>query len=152
ADPDAWRGWLLRLVRAGLPANVRATVLDSAARPALAALLKAEPERVTAARPVLDLPGAYLEIVRDARGTGPGPAFRRLFVALANAAGKGDLPGARRTAQVALNIAVREKWPVLQAAVHMALGGALLAAHQTDEALANYRAAGQAAEAAVAAN
>src|SRR5262249_27936007 len=35
--------------------------------------------------------------------------------------------------------------------VHMALGGALLAAQQTDEALASYRAARQAAEAAVAA-
>jgi tetratricopeptide (TPR) repeat protein len=151
-DPVAWRNWLLRLVRAGLPANIRALVLDSLEQPVLAPLLAAEPKRIAVARPDLNLPAAYQELIRAGKGSGPGNAFRRLFVALTGAAQKDDLPAARRTAKVALKIAERENWLSLQVAVHMALGGALLAAEQIDEALTSYRAALQAAEAAVAVN
>src|SRR5262249_19205837 len=141
SDTTAWRNWLLRLVRAGLPANIRALALDSLERHVLPPLLAAEPTRVVVTCPDLNLPAAYQELIREGKGAGPGNSFCRLFVALNSAAQKGDLPAAQRTAKVALSIAVREKWPALQVAVHMALGGALLAARQIDEALVSYRAA-----------
>jgi hypothetical protein len=149
-DAGGWREWLRRLVRAGLPKDVRVTALDSVAAPALAPLLEAEPQRVVAARPALDMPDAFLELVREAGGSGPGHAFRRLFVALTAAGRKGNVAQAERTAKLALAVAGREGWPALQAAVHMALGGVLLGAARADAALASYRAAGAAATAAAA--
>jgi hypothetical protein len=148
ASPAAWRDWLLRLARTGLPENVRVTVLDSALASLLGPLQAAEPKRVAAVPVELDMPGAYLELVREARGSGPGHAFRRLFVALTNAARKGDVAQVQRTAPVALAIAQREQWGGQQVAIHLLVGGVLLAAGNAAEALDSYRAAGAAAAAA----
>lgn len=147
-EPAAWRQWLLALVRADLPANVRALVLDRTEAPDLEELAQAEPERVVTVKVDLDMPGAYTELVRDVKGSGPGFDFRRYYVALSNAAGKGDIAGAQQAGAAALAIATQQNWAPLQAAVHMALGAVFLGAAQLAEALACYRSAGQAADAA----
>jgi tetratricopeptide (TPR) repeat protein len=151
ADPLAWRDWLGRLVRAGLPGQVRVTVLDSVAAPALERLIRAEPGLVAAVRPELDLPDAYLELVREVKGTGPGHAFRRLFVGLTNAAERGDVLQAEKVGRVALAVAEREGWAALAGAVHLALGAVRLAAGGCEPALTSFRAAAAAAAQAVAA-
>jgi tetratricopeptide (TPR) repeat protein len=91
-----------------------------------------------------DMPGAYAELVREIPGTGPGFAFRRLFVALTRAAAIGNVAAAARTAQQAQAIAQQQNWPSLITAVQMALGAAYFAAGDLRQTLACYRAANQA--------
>lgn len=141
ADRAAWARWLLALVRAPLPAKLRLLLLDDVDAPALDAVARAEPARVRVVDPDLDLPGALNQLIQQAPGSGPGLIFRKHFVALATAAGKGDVAAAQASGKVALEIAARERWAPLQVAVHMALGAAQLAARQIDGALASYRGA-----------
>lgn len=151
ADRSAWPVWLLSLARAGLPANVRVTVMDQLEAPILDSICQAEPERIVTIKPELNMSAAYADLARDVKGAGPGHTFRRLFVALTNAAGQGDFAAATQAATAAIAIATQEKWPSLLMAVHMALGGAYLGAAKFTEALDCYRKATQAADAALAA-
>jgi tetratricopeptide (TPR) repeat protein len=148
ADAAQWRQWLLALVQSGVPANVRFTVTDRADAPALDELHRDEPKRVVTTAPELDMPGAVRELIRDAGVSGPGAAFQRHFIGLSEAATKGNLPRAKHLAEAALSIATEHNWLPLQVTVHMALGGAYLAAGKTAEALAVYQNAGKAADAA----
>ncbi len=144
ADVAGWQEWLRKLVRSGLPANVRVMVLDDEEAPILDTVCKAEPERIVTVTPDLDMPGAMEELARSG-GTGPGVSFRRHFVALSNAAAAGDLAKAARSGAAALSIASEHHWPQMQVVIHMALGGAYLGVGKLVEALASYRTAGKVA-------
>ena len=96
------------------------------------------------------MPGAMMELVRLVPGSGPGFTFRRLFVALTNAAAQGDLQAAGRAARSALAIAEKQGWPHMQVVIYMAHGAAYLGAKKNAEALACYRNAGVAGAAAAA--
>ena len=148
ADVSAWEQWLLDLVNAELPPNLKIMVVDSLDSPALERLAQEAEERVQSVAPALDMPGAMEELVRDVPGHGPGHTFRRLFVALTNAAAAGDLKKSQKTADSALAIATKEKWPQMQVVIHMALGGAFIGSGKFDDALASYQKSEQIAVAA----
>ena len=140
-DVGAWEHWLLNLVRADLPPNMKLMVVDTLDTPALERLEQEAADRVESVAPELDMPGAMEELVRDVPVHGPGFTFRRLFVALTNAAAAGDLKKSQKAADSALAIATKEKWPQMQVVIHMALGGAFVGASKFEEALSNYQSA-----------
>ena len=105
-------------------------LLDAVDTPVLEPLAHAEPVLVKTVPADLDMPGAMLELVRSIPGSGPGFTFRRLFVALTNAAAQGALHAASQAAKAALAIAEKQGWPQMQVAVHMALGAAYLGAER----------------------
>jgi len=148
ADASAWEQWLLDLVNAELPPNLKIMVVDFLDSPALERLAQEAEERVQSVAPALDMPGAMEELVRDVPGHGPGHTFRRLFVALTNAAEAGALNKCQKAADSALAIATKEKWPQMQVVIHMALGGAFIGAGKFDDALASYQKSEQIAVAA----
>jgi tetratricopeptide (TPR) repeat protein len=139
----AWQNWLRRLLRSGLPETIRIMVVDDLDQPSLEALAQSEPELLQTIRPGLDMPGAYAELAKAGNPSEPGVAFRRQFLALTQAAGKGDLVGASRSGDAALAIAREHNWPQMQLVIHMALGAATLGAKKVDEAVAHYRRAGK---------
>ena len=141
-SPRDWQNWLLGLVKSGLPANVRVAVVDSLATPMIEELAKALPAQVKTIRPELNMAAAFLELARGDDKGGAGTSFRLNFVALTQAAAKGDFAKARQCAASALAIAQEHGWPQMEVAVHMALAGTQLGANQPNDAITAYRAAG----------
>jgi hypothetical protein len=148
ASVNDWSSWLVRLARTRAPQGVKFLVVDALKEPALDKLDEMAAGPVKTVKADLNMPGALEELARDVPGHGPGLSFRRLFVALSNAAAKGDLKGAQQAADSALSIAVKEGWLQMQFVVHMAMGGALLGAARIKDALESYRKAQSAAAAA----
>ncbi len=142
APPPSWSGFLSELVRSPAAERLRFVVTDRADAESLDALAAAQPEVVVTLRPDLDMPGAVEELLAAIPGGGPSHAFRRFFMGLLAAAGKGDLTGAGTAAATALAIATEQGWAQMQVVVHMALGSARLGAGLTDQAIESYRAAG----------
>jgi hypothetical protein len=149
ADIRSWEQWLIHLVSADLPPGLKVMVLDSLNSPKLEGLADGTGDRVKSIAPALNMPGALEELVQDIPGHSPGHAFRRMFVAMSNASGAGDLKKCQKAAHSALSLATKEQWPVMQVVVHMSLAGALLGAGKFEEALSNYQ---QAEKIAVVAN
>lgn len=141
SDSSEWRTWLHEAARSELPTNVRFLVVDDANSPLLDGLDEAEPKRFVTSKPELDMPGAYLELLREVPRSGPGLAFAKNYVALGNASTRGDLPGAQKAADAALKLAKKHNWPQLQVVVNLALGACLLASGKMNEALQSYRTA-----------
>lgn len=135
-----WQAWLQRLIRS-LPSGVRVMVVDDLLFPKLGELAKAEPAAVETIEPKLDMPAAYLELARGVGKGGPGVSFRMNFVALAQAAGAGDIAKAKQMATAALAIAQQQGWPQMEAVIQMTLASALLGAKKSAEAIACYRSA-----------
>ena len=130
-----WHQWLQRLINKPIPGQVRFLVIDNANDPQLAQLKATKPECVSILRPELKVGLAYLELLREAPGTGPGFLFRRFFVALGNAISCGNLSAARRLAEQATRIATEQKWTHLQTAIAMTLGAAYLQQQDFDGAI-----------------
>lgn len=150
-----WSSWLGELFsRTGaVPPRVRLIVADSIESPVAPRLLAALPPKDAARVRVvpcsLDMPAAIQELAATGAAPaggggsgGPGPAFRRLFVALTGAIGAGDAAGAARAADGALAVAREQGWPHLEAAVHMASGAGALGVGDASRAAAAYQAAG----------
>lgn len=148
ASLDDWVAWLLKLAALDISPNVRFLLLDAVAAPSLDTLQEAEPTRVVSLAPELDMPGAMMEIVRSVPGSHPGNTFRRYFVALTNAAERGDVTAATEAAERALAIATEQGWPQMQVVVHMAMGGVHLGQGAIEDALGRYRVAASVAAAA----
>lgn len=144
-DVSEWEQWLMNLVSADLPPTLKVMVVDSLDSPALERLAETAGDRLKSVAPALNMPGAMEELVRDVPGHSPGHTFRRLFVALTNAAGAGDLKKSQKVADSALAIATKEKWPQMQIVIHMALAGTFIGAGKFEDALANYQQAEQVA-------
>jgi tetratricopeptide (TPR) repeat protein len=139
ADPTAWQAWLWRLAKGDWPTHVRVMVIDSLQSPSLEPLAQEESIVVRTVRPELDMSGALAELAQDIPGHHPGNTFRRLLVALMNAAEKQDVATAERAATSAMTLAVKEGWPQMQIVVHMAMGATYLQAKNVDNALERYR-------------
>jgi tetratricopeptide (TPR) repeat protein len=148
-DVAQWEQWLINLLGADLPPTLKVMVVDSLDSPALERLAEIAGDRLKSVAPALNMPGAMEELVRDVPGHSPGHTFRRLFVALTNAAGAGDLKKSQKAADSALAIATKENWPQMQIVIHMALAGAFIGAGKFEDALTNYQ---QAEKIAVTAN
>lgn len=155
----AWEEWLRALLGAvvgggaAVSPRVRFILADSVEAPLMPGLVAALPAtqrpRVHVVPCALEMPAAMEELAATgavapaAGGTGgPGPAFRRLFVALTGAIGAGDQAKAAQSAGAALAIAREEGWPQMQAVVHMTVGAGALGVGKIDDAVAAYRAAG----------
>jgi len=145
SNPVDWQNWLLRLAHAGLPSAIRITVMDNIHAPLLEPLSQIEPKLVHTVTPEIDMPGALEEIAETAGGVGPGRDFRKLFIALTNAAGKGDITTVQKMADKALRIVRKQKWLDMEVVVYMSLGSAWMGGKNISEALTNYRNAGRAA-------
>ncbi len=145
SEPGTLQSWLQRFAAAA-PPQVRAVVVDDAKSPSLAPLVKAEPIRVVGKSLDLDMPGARLELSREAGGLDtPGGQFRHLFVKLGNALGEQKLPEALAFGQAALTLAAAQGWWHLMVPVHCALAAGLLGAERLPEAVGQYQAAEAAA-------
>jgi hypothetical protein len=118
---------------------VRLVVVDSAAEPALEALVEAEPALVHTVAADQDMPGLLNELARMGGTTAPDGQFRVHFTAMASALGGGKIPEAQRAADSALAVASREGWLHLVGAVHFAMAAGFLNAGRTGEAVTAYR-------------
>ena len=140
ASDYEFQRWLWALPQQ-LPTTVRFAILDMIDAPAFDALAQANPERVVSVPAELDMPAAIEDLARTGGTAGPDGQFRVQFAAVAQALAKGDLDGARSSANGALAITREHNWPHLGAAVHMALAGGYLSAGKYNEAVILYRAA-----------
>jgi tetratricopeptide (TPR) repeat protein len=150
-DPAGWRRWLERLGGSQIPATLRFMVGDPIAAPLLGGLDEALPDRVAVIEPRLDMPAAMEELARSEGKDGPAKDYRIHFLGLANAAGKGNLPAAEKSAGKALGVAGKEGWLDQEVAVHLALGAARLGRQAFAPAADSYRKAIEAARRAKAA-
>jgi hypothetical protein len=148
SDMSSWIAWLLRLIQSELPSHMRMMVVDLETAPVFDKLCEAQPIRAVTVEPQLDMPGAMQELARAGNPAEPGVGFRKQFVALTNAAGKGDLDKVRRAGRAALAIATEQGWPQMKVVAHMAMGAAFLGAGKMADALQSYRSAGQVSSAA----
>ncbi|MEQ9411346.1 MAG: hypothetical protein RIK87_26770 [Fuerstiella sp.] len=138
------QNWLTKLLSGDVPSEVRVMIVDYVAAPAFEQLAEKYPDKVVSVDPELDMPGAYEELVKEAPGSGPGHDFRQLYVQLTNAAGKGDLGGAKAAGERAVAIATQQQWPHLVTVAQMGLAAAYFSAGRLEETIACYRAANQA--------
>lgn len=140
-DPRGWRTWLQQLSKENIPATIRFMLADSKEHPVLADLAVDGTAAIVSIDPELDMAAAYQEIVANVPGDGPGHDFRQYFVALTNAAGKGDTVTAKDLAEKAVAVAAAQKWHYLVGTVQMALGAACFTAGDIQGAICAYRAA-----------
>ena len=138
-DGEAFQRWLLLMVRSGLPETIRLTLLDIRQDPALDLLCQAEPTLVYSEELELEMPEAMQELAEEPMRPGPGPHFRRHFVALLAAADKGDMDLLNKKATAAVGIAQKQGWHVLEASVYMAVGTANLNQQKLEFALKHFR-------------
>ena len=143
-DTDGWTQWLETLAQSQLSGNVRFMVVERHETRILDQLCEAHSDQIVTLQPDLDMPGAYVKLVRDIPGSGAGFTFRRLFIAFTSAASVGNLAAAPHAGQRALKIATDQGWPQMQTVIHMALGSAFFAAGDTAAALKSYRGANEA--------
>jgi len=141
---QAFERWLLQVARLAEPA-LRIAVVDDAGQPSFTALGKEE-KLVLSVKADLDMPGALSEIAATAEDAEqPSGQFRQHFVALGNAAEKGDLAGMHRSADAARDIATAQDWLHLVVTIECARAAVLTGKGQLAEALEAYGRADQAA-------
>lgn len=144
SDPAAFGQWLDLVARTGLPKlpKLRLVVLDNKKAPSLAALVRAQPQRVVAIPADLDMPAARLEISENAGNLDtPGGQYRHQFVQLTNALGKQDMAAAGQHAQAALDITTAQDWFALAVPIHLAMGASLAATGKIEDANRRYASA-----------
>jgi hypothetical protein len=141
ADVPAFRAWLDLVTRTALPKlpKLRLVVRDDKQAPALAELVKAQPERVVAIPADLDMPAARLELSESAGNLDkPGGQYRHQFVQMSNALGKQDLAAADQHAKAALEITTAQGWHALAIPIQLAMGASLAATGKNEEANRRY--------------
>lgn len=135
ADPRSWLAWL-RAALARVPERVRLVVFDGQGAEQLDEFARAEPERVHSERVDLDLPGAAVEISREAGGLDqPQGRFRQAYAQMFEAIAKRDVAAAEQHALPALEIAKQAGWGHLEITVAFALGSAMLDAGRPQRAI-----------------
>ncbi len=146
-DRRAWQRWLRRAAdEAGPFEAVRFLAIEPRDDPGLAVLAADAPARVVAVTADLDMPAAYEELaIGDPSASAPGDVYRRLHTRMLLASGRGDRAAASALADEALAVARREGWYAQAAAVHFAMGAALLGEDRHREAVQRFREADAAA-------
>ncbi len=146
-DPEAYQLWLHQWA-VEAPANQRALIFDDARAPAFVELCKADPKRVWARSPELNMPAAMEELSQAGGNLDtPGGQYRDLFVRMGTAFEKQDLTLASSLGDQALAIAASQGWFHMAVPIQFALGAALLGAGRAQEAIGRYAAAEKSAEA-----
>jgi hypothetical protein len=146
-DRPAFRRWLRGAAAQAAPFEaVRLLVLEERGDPDAAALEGEAHGAVVAIAADLDMPSAYEELAMgDGASDTPGDAFRRSYMRMLLASGRGDREAASALADEALGVARREGWHAQAAAVHFAMGSALLGDGRHPEAVLRFREADAAA-------
>ncbi len=141
--------WLDTLLNTANACELKFMIVDDVSQPMFDDLEKNHPKLVKTINTELDMPGALLEIAQGASRGGPDYKFRCHFIALTNAAEKGDQVAARRAYTSALTVAKEQQWFQMQVVLHMTLGSTFLGAGKFNEALSCYREAEKASENAI---
>lgn len=145
-DQEMWQRWLAGLAQEAEP-TVRVLILDQAEQPRFEPLAKTYAQLVRSEPLDLEMDEAIAQAAKEGQDPNdPGAQFRNHFVALTNAAGKGDLAKVEASGRQALDIARSQEWNTQQVAVWMALGSAFLGQQRAEDAVKSYRAARAAAE------
>lgn len=138
ANPDAWRWWVSRLAQRSMPGHLRVMLFDPAAAALLDEVASANPVTMMTLAPELDPAGMLEQLAREVGGTGPGDLFRRYFVGMSTAAGRGQVEAALALGASAVALAKKQGWPQQVAVVQMAIGSFLMGAGKLREAFAAF--------------
>lgn len=146
SDLDGFQTWILNFLQSNPPLRLRLTVVDDISSPQLELLSGEGQKLIMTVSPELQMADAWEEMAEQPTRNGPDYIFRRHFVALLNAAAKGDDIAMNKAAVSALKVTDALKWPHLSTAVHLAVGTACLNGQKIGKAIEKYRAARQSAQ------
>jgi hypothetical protein len=130
--------WLLKAVRAGIPARLRLLVLDQASAETLAVFAAKSPLQVHSTTLDLDMPTAMRQLASVGNPADPGVKFRKAFLNLAQAASAKDLAAVQRLEVLPLAIAREQGWAPMEIAVHGLVASAYIGLNQLPEAVGRY--------------
>jgi len=133
----AWIDWLLKL--SSVPAEkVKIMLVQSEEHPVFENLFATEAASFQKLIPDLNMAAALTELASKGNPSDPGTQFRQLYVAMMQAAGEADLKGTKSLANRALVVARKHAMILMEATVHLVLGGVYLTHKKTKEALMAY--------------
>lgn len=133
----AWVDWLHKLSLIGAE-QVKVMLIQTDDHPVFDGVLKNQPKTFNKLIPDLNMDAAMTELAAQGNPSDPGTQFRQLYVAMMQAAGKSDLKGTKSLANRALILTRRHGMIMMEATVHLVLGGVLLSHKKTKKALVSY--------------
>lgn len=140
-SPGEWVNWLMDLLDLSVPPKVKMMVADLKDSPLFLPVQQHYPQAIRFLDADLDMNQLLREVATHsgANPSGdPGILFRQTFVQLIQSSQPNQIEDARHYANEAISIAKTQKWPHLEAAVHLALGSALINNKLLDDALGTY--------------
>lgn len=143
---DALDAWVRGAVHAGVPVNVRLSLVESASRPRWQWLSKEHGPYVRVIEAPIDMFDVARETAAQSPSTGPAVAYRQMLTDVLALVEKGTPAQVSARADKALKVAEREKWPDQQVVLHMAVAGSHLKAQDHPGAIRSYRQARACAE------
>lgn len=137
--PKAWMAWLMSVLEADLPLDVRLTWVDAFDPPLCSELEESADPRVWSVHLELDVLGAVEDTAHEAAGDGPDAVFRRHMATFGRAAAEGDYAQAEASSRAARAVADAAQWAGMTATVDLAWATMLTAQGRHAEALEAYR-------------
>lgn len=134
-----WERWLIALIEAGIPEQLRIVIMDVTGYALYAGISNRFPQTVITLMPELKMDEVMRQTAAAAGNpTAPDVQFRNCFLAMSEAAGKQDLPGAEQWGAKALAIARKAAWPNMQVAVYLQLGNLALGEKEFEKCMSHY--------------
>ncbi len=141
-----WTNWLNEALHWGIPEQVRLMIMDTEKFPLFKTLAENNPVELITLKPQLNMDAALRQLAAKGNPKDPGVQFRKAYVALTQAATKGNLKELNQLSKQALTIAKANKWVQMQVVVHLTVGGTLLGKKEFKRALQTYKQAKTVAE------
>jgi tetratricopeptide (TPR) repeat protein len=139
SSPDAFSGWMVRALDAGIPERLRIAVIDSTNNPQLEKLTDSGDPRVLAHTSDVDLAATAQETFAQEPAVGPAGVFRNYLMGLVTLVEKGSVEQVKAKAADAQAFARKETWFDQEVVIATLVAGALLKEGRFDEAVRTYQ-------------
>lgn len=134
---EAWTDWMEKWSMISFE-GVKIMLLQSEEYPVFEKLISFNPKAHRRLIPNLNMASAMTELAAQGNPSDPGTQFRQLYVAMMQAAGESDLKSTKSLANRALVLAKKHGMILMEATVHLVLGGVYLSNKKKKEALISY--------------
>lgn len=150
SHPDAFSGWMMRALDAGIPERLRIAVIDSTDNPQLE-LAESDDPRILVHASDVDLAATAQETFAQETAVGPAGVFRNYLIGLVTLVEKGSVEQVKAKAADAQAFARKQGWLDQEVVIATLVAGALLKESRCDEAATTHQEARTAAMQATAA-
>jgi tetratricopeptide (TPR) repeat protein len=145
ANNNAFAGWLVRALEAGVSERLRLVVIDFMETPRLAGLVDAGHELVYVDTPPIDALAMAQETFAQEGGVGPAAVFRNFLMGIVTLIDKSSADQVKAKAADAFAFAQKQHWADQEVVIALLVASAFLKEKRFDEAIKIYESARQAA-------